>query len=111
MIYQNFISESKIDEIDDNSESLKLLIIKSDFNQNYKVDNDSISVVVAINKDNFNNIKENGFFSYIPEEYSTGNNSKNKTHSNCFVNHDIEINDNSPSFSLANKKLKNRQKI
>ena len=70
-----------------------------------------MSIVEVNNKDNFNNVKENGCFSYIPEEYSTGNNSKNKINGICFVIHDIKSNDNSPSFLLTNKKLKNRQKI
>ena len=111
VINQNLISESKIDEIDDNSETFKIINNKSDFNQNYKIDNGSMSVVVVSNKDNFNNKKENGFFSSSPEEYSTGNNSKNKTNNNCFVIHDIESYDNNiSSFSSTNKKLKNRQK-
>ena len=111
VINQNLIAESKIDEFDDNSETFKIINNKSDFNQNYKIDNGSMSVVVVSNKDNFNNKKENGFFSSSPEEYSTGNNSKNKTNNNCFVIHDIESYDNNiSSFSSTNKKLKNRQK-
>jgi hypothetical protein len=70
-----------------------------------------MSVVVVSNKDNYNNVKENGFFSYDPKEYSTEKNSKNKSNSNCFVIHDIESNDNNTSsFLLENKKLKNRPK-
>ena len=111
VINQNLISESKIDEIDDNSETFKIINNKSDFNQNYKIDNGTMSVVVVSNKDNLNNKKENGFFAYNPEEYSTGNNSKIKNNSNCFVIHDIESYDNnSSSFSLTKKKLKNNQK-
>jgi len=111
VINQNLISESKIDEIDDNSETFKIINNKSDFNQKYKIDNGSLSVVVINNKDNINNKKENGFFSYNQEEYSTGNNSKNNTNKNCFVIHDIESYDNNiSSFSSTSKKLNNRQK-
>ena len=113
IINQNLVSESKIDEIDDNSETFKIINNKSDLNQNYKIDNGSVSVVVVNNnKDNFNNIKENGFFSYSPEEISTGNNSKSKINKNCcFVIRDIENNDNNlSSFSTTNKILKNKQK-
>mgnify|MGYP006988920662 FL=1 len=110
VINQNLMSESKIDEIDDNSETFKIINNKSNINQNYKIDNGSVSVVV-VNKDNFNNIKENGFSSYISEGYSTGNNTKNKNNTNCFVIHDIDSNDNNnSSTALKNKKLKNRQK-